>query len=115
MKGNDAEDADERAPLRAPLAPLRREIAAQDAVLDALSVSVSRLGALSEHIADEIKAQDTMLDALEDTVERADVGMGAAAARSRALARRAGDPGALACLACLAALLLGALLMMLLG
>ena len=115
MRGsNDAEDADEHAPLRAP-APLRREIAAQDAVLDALTVSVTRLGALSEHIADEIKAQDSMLDELEDTVSRADAGLDAAAARSRALARRSGGPGWCACLACLAAMLLALFLMLLLG
>jgi glycine cleavage system aminomethyltransferase T len=43
-------------------------------VLDALSVSVSRLGALSEAVHGEIAAQDALLDGLETAVDGADAG-----------------------------------------
>ena len=50
-------------PLASSAPALATELAEQDAVLDALSVSVSRLGALSEAVHGEIAAQDALLAA----------------------------------------------------
>lgn len=105
VNGEDGEE-DERAPLRRGHADVgaaqsgvqshhaggvRRELAEQDAVLDALHSSVSRLGVISEKIHEEIVVQDRMLDDLEDSVERVDASVNDATARARGLLRQNGS------------------------
>lgn len=68
----------------------RQELAAQDAALDALHASVTRLGQLSANIGDELKQQDVMLDELESDVYRADNAVQRATRQTAALIKRTG-------------------------
>jgi syntaxin 6 len=62
------EDDDDARNIEDPLL-IKKKIARQDASLDALSVSVTRLGELSYNISNEISSQNKMLDDLETDIE----------------------------------------------
>ena len=108
-------------PLGGVAAALEGELAAQDAVLDSLHSTVSRLSALSEAVHGEIAAQDALLQGIEGTVAGADAGLESATRRARAAAEAAARRSASAaarfnaCLVVLGALGLAFILLVILG
>jgi hypothetical protein len=88
---------------------MRQELDEQDAVLDALHSSVTRLGSISEKIHEEIVVQDRMLDDLDESVLRADAAVNSATRRTRELIRRGGG-GRWCCVLTVLGVVLGLLL-----
>jgi hypothetical protein len=83
---------------------VRAEVEAQDAVLDRLGESVTRLQHLSQAIHTEIEEQDRLIDETEGEIVEADNRIQAATRRTRALIERSGGNkwvGALLCLSCI--------------